>query len=229
MKLLIIEDETAIRDNTATYFRKLHFDCILAADYGEAKQQLLEGQFDCILLDITLPGGSGLDLLHWIRDCRRKEGIIILTARDSLENKIQGLQLGADDYVTKPFHLPEVSARVQSVIRRTQFGATKELVFGDLRINTEDRQCYLGDDPLPLTRKERDLLLLLVANKNRIVTKSAISDHLADEQMGYFITSDVIYSHMKNLKRKLAQVGCGDYIRTIHGLGYKFQFHETVA
>lgn len=229
MKLLIIEDERALQNNIADFFRRRNYQCILAGTFGDASKQLHFGTFDCILLDISLPGGSGLDLLQEIRDQKRKEGIIILSARDSTDDKVQGLDLGADDYVTKPFHLSELHARVNSVIRRKQFNANTVLLFNELKVNVDERQFYVHEKPVPLSRKENNLLLLLVSNIGRIVSKTAIADHLYGNETSYFSNFDVVYSHIKNLKKKLSEAGCSDYIRTIHGLGYKFEHNETAA
>ncbi|HVU55004.1 MAG TPA: response regulator transcription factor [Puia sp.] len=229
MKLLIIEDEQALQDNIADYFHRRNHQCILAATVKEAIRQLHFGAFDCILLDISLPGGSGLELLQDIRGQRRKEGIIILSARDSTDDKVQGLDLGADDYVTKPFHLSELHARVNSVVRRKQFNASTILLFNELKVDVDERRFYVHEKPVALSRKENNLLLLLVSNNGRIVSKTAIADHLYGNETSYFSNLDVVYSHMKNLKKKLSEAGCADYIRTIHGLGYKFEHDETAA
>ncbi|HTR31709.1 MAG TPA: response regulator transcription factor [Puia sp.] len=227
MKLLIIEDEPALQQNIAEYFNRRNSQCVAAADLDDAREKLLFRTFDCIILDISLPGGNGLDLLREIREQDRKEGVIILTARDSMEDKIVGLDLGADDYLTKPFHLPELNARINSVMRRRQFDGSKHLILNELKLDVDDRQVYVHHRPILLSRKETALLLLLVSNQRRIVSKAAIADHLSGDDSGYAGNNDLVYSHMKNLKKKLAEAGCRDYIKNIHGLGYKFDCHEA--
>jgi DNA-binding response OmpR family regulator len=227
MKILIIEDEPALQRNIADFFRRRNYECVLADCLDMAMDKLHYGTFDCILLDISLPGGSGLVLLKDIRDQQRKEGVIILSARDSIDDKIAGLDLGADDYVTKPFHLSELNSRINSLIRRKHFNGSKFLLFNELKIEVQDRQIYVHNQPVALSKKESSLLLLLVANNRRIVSKTAIADHLSGDENSYFGNNDVVYSHMKNLKKKLTEAGCSDYIKTVHGLGYKFDCHET--
>jgi DNA-binding response OmpR family regulator len=222
MKLLLIEDEPAIQDNVTGYFGKKHYHCTVADNYAAGRHLLLYAQYDCILLDLALGGGGGLDLLTELRDQQRKEGVIIISARNSFDDKINALENGADDYLTKPFHLPELNARVRAVVRRKQFNGSKHLHFNELKVQIDDRQCFVHGIPVSLSRKETSLLLLLVANHRRIVSKIDIADHLAGNQAGYFDTYDIVYAHMKNLKRKLADAGCTDYIVTVHGMGYKF-------
>ena len=227
MKILIIEDEQTLQKNIAEYFSREKITCDLASTYQTAYDKLLDGRYDCILLDIGLPGGNGLDLIRKIKREKREDGIIIISARDAVEDKITGLDWGADDYMTKPFHLSELSARIKSVIRRKQYNGYTELNFSELRVRMEDRQFFVNDQHLPLSKKESDLMLFLIANKNRLVTKAAIIDHLAKDINGYCNNNDLVYTHIKNLKKKLQEAGCTDRIKTIHGLGYKFEWHEA--
>ena len=227
MKILIIEDEQTLQKNIAEYFSREKITCDLASTYQTAYDKLLDRRYDCILLDIGLPGGSGLDLLKEIKREKREDGIIIISAKDAVEDKITGLDVGADDYMTKPFHLSELSARIKSVVRRKQYNGQTYLSFNELKVRMKDRQCFVNDRQLPLSKKESDLLLFLVANKNRLVTKAAIMDHLAKDINGYCNNNDLVYTHIKNLKKKLQEAGCTDRIKTIHGLGYKFEWHEA--
>jgi DNA-binding response OmpR family regulator len=183
--------------------------------------------FDCILLDISLPDGNGLSLVNQLREEDRNEGVIILTTLHSTADKVRGLNLGADDYLTKPFHLAELNARIHAILRRKQFNGIKYLIFNELKVAADERQFYVNDHPVPLSRKETALLLLLISNHRRILSKAAISEHLSEDDYAYSNNYDVIYSHMKNLKKKLAEAGCSDYIKTIHGLGYKFDCHAN--
>jgi DNA-binding response OmpR family regulator len=227
MKLLLIEDDPDLRQSVADYFRRAGSECIAAGSVGLGLDPLLDACYDCILLDTGLPNGRGIDLLHEIRDRERNEGIIILSARSAPEDKIRGLELGADDYITKPFYLPEVRARVQSVIRRKQFNGGGILRFNELRVEFGNRRFYVHDRAIDLSRKEHTLLLFLVTNQRRVVSKTAIAEYLAGGRAGYQGNDDLVYAHVKNLKRKLSAAGCRDYIKTVHGLGYRFDIHEN--
>ena len=222
MKILIIEDEQTLQKNIAEYFSREKITCDLASTYQTAYDKLLDRRYDCILLDIGLPGGSGLDLLKEIKREKREDGIIIISAKDAVEDKITGLDVGADDYMTKPFHLSELSARIKSVVRRKQYNGQTYLHFNELKVRMEDRQFFVNHRHLPLSKKESDLLLFLIANKNRLVTKAAIMDHLAKDINGYCNNNDLVYTHIKNLRKKLARAGCPDYIHSVYGMGYKF-------
>ena len=222
MKLLIIEDNAETRESLYRFFRKLDYRCFLADSYSAGWQLLLYAHYDCILLEPLLPDGHGLDLLVELRDQQRQEGVIIISARDAFEEKIRALDSGADDYLTKPFHLPELNSRLLAVVRRRQFNSNKYLRFNELSIRVDDRQCFVNELPVPLSPKENALLLLLPANNRRIVSRDAIADYLTGNHAGYFDTYDIVYAHMKNLKKKLSEAGCPDYIATVHGVGYKF-------
>lgn len=222
MKLLIIEDDPEMRKILLQYFRKDDHECIVADGYSAGRQQLLYSHYDCILLDLNLPDGDGFDLLLELRGQQRQEGVIIISARDVLEEKVRAFNNGADDYLSKPFHLVELNARMLAVVRRRLFNASAFLRFNELSISVDDRQCFVNEMPVNLSPKESALLLLLVANNRRVVTKMAIADYLAQNHAGYFDTFDIVYAHMKNLKKKLTGAGCTDYIVTVHGVGYKF-------
>lgn len=175
------------------------------------------------MLDITLPDGNGLNILEKLKREEKAEGVIIVSAKNSLDDKIKGLNLGADDYLAKPFHLSEMGARISAVIRRKQFGGSKSLVFQELTIDLLGKVTTVNSHAVDLTRKEYDLLLFLVSNKNRVVSKNAIAEHLSGDAAEVFDNFDFIYAHMKNLKKKLTEAGSHDYIKTIYGLGYKFE------
>jgi DNA-binding response OmpR family regulator len=174
------------------------------------------------LLDISLPDGNGLNILETLKANKKSDGVIIITARNSLDDRVKGLNLGADDYLSKPFFLPELSARVSAIIRRKRFDGNNTLTFREITINLLGKTVMVNDKPIDLTRKEYDLLLFLVSNKNRVISKNAIAEHLSGDDAELLDKFDFIYSHMKNLKKKLAEQGSGDYITTVYGLGYKF-------
>ncbi|HVU93663.1 MAG TPA: response regulator transcription factor [Puia sp.] len=221
MKLLVIEDEPSLMASITRYFRKEQFLCEEATTFNDALQKIEDFRYDCIILDINLPGGSGLKLLKFLREDKKRDGVIIISARDSLDDKITGLDYGADDYLTKPFHLPELSARVKSLLRRkyNEGGATVDL--DGLHIDLTARTVSAEGQPILLSKLEYDLLLFLVTNKNRVVSQQAIAEHLYDGPSDQAPGPEFVYSHIKNLKRKLKEKGAGEIIQTVYKLGYK--------
>src|ERR1035437_2901210 len=222
MKILIIEDEKVIRESIVTYMTDERYLCEIAIDYPSALEKIEMYDYDCILLDITLPGGNGLSLLKELKKVNRLDGVLIISARNAIDDRVEGLNLGADDYLTKPFHLSELSARVAAIIRRKQFEGNNELQFNEISINTFGKTISINNSPLELTRREHDLILFFVTNKNRVISKNAIAEHLWGDEMYAIDNFDFIYTHIKNLRKKLTDVGCDDYIHSIYGMGYKF-------
>ena len=223
MKLLLIEDEPDLAADIIAYLTQEGYRCEWAATFPAAAEKIVLYQYECVLVDITLPGGNGLDLVRTLKKLDTQTGVIIISARDSLTDKVTGLQLGADDYLTKPFHLTELSARLQSVVRRRHFGGRSETTVRGITIRPDAFQVLVNDQPLDLTRKEYDLLLFLMANPGRVLTKEAIAEHLWGDNMDQADSLDVIYSHVKNLRRKINEQGETDGIKTVYGLGYKFE------
>jgi DNA-binding response OmpR family regulator len=222
MKVLIIEDETELANSMAEFLRSENYLCEQANDYETAMDKVVSHDYDCILLDISLPGGSGLQLLQELKRIGKTNGVIIVSAKNSIDDKVMGLNLGADDYLAKPFHMAELIARVQAIIRRRQFSGSNIVEFNEIKIDTAAKSITVHDKPVVVTRKEFDLLLFLVANKDRVVSKNAIAENLTGDDADFMDNFDFIYTHMKNLKKKLADGGCADYIKTVYGLGYKF-------
>jgi len=221
MKLLVIEDEPSLLKAVVEFFTQEDFLCESAGSYKEGIRKIEDFQYDCIILDINLPGGSGLELLKYLRRNKNSDGVIIISARDSLDDKIAGLDLGADDYITKPFHMSELNARVKALIRR-KYGQGKNILeLGSLTIDVLSRTAHIDQHPLMLTKNEYDLLLFLVTNKNRVVSRQAIAEHLFGEEANNLSSFDFVYSHIKNLKRKFKEKGADDLIQTVYGLGYK--------
>lgn len=223
MKVLIVEDEREMARSIVQYLRQESYVCEVAYGAKDAEERITMHDYDCILLDITLPDGNGLNLLEKLKQQGKTEGVIIISARDSIDDRIKGLNLGADDYLSKPFHLAELGARVSAVIRRKHFRGNNSISMDELSIDLMGKVVSVKNKPVELTRKEYDLLLFLVSNKNRVVTKNAIAEHLSGDNAELFDNFDFIYAHMKNLKRKLTDLQCPDYIKTIYGLGYKFE------
>lgn len=222
MKILIIEDEKIIRESIVTYLKDEHYLCEIAVDYSSASEKMELYEYDCILLDITLPGGSGLSLLKELKTTNRLDGVLIISAKNALDDRVEGLNLGADDYLTKPFHLSELSARVAAIIRRKQFEGNNDLQFNEINIDTLAKTVSINKTQIELTRREYDLILFFVSNKNRVISKNAIAEHLWGDEMDAIDNFDFIYTHIKNLRKKLTDVGCMDYIHSIYGMGYKF-------
>jgi DNA-binding response OmpR family regulator len=221
LKILIVEDETPLRTSLMDYLRHDGYVCETAENYQQAHEKIKLYQYDCVLVDLTLPDGAGLDLLRTLKADQSPAGVLIISARHSLDDKIQGLDLGADDYLPKPFHLSELSARVRAIIRRRQFQGQRHIAFRDLTVFPEQSLVLVRDKPLPLTRKEYDLLLFLLASPNRVLTKEAIAEHIWGDAADMADSFDFIYTHLKNLRKKMQEVGADNYIRTIYGLGYK--------
>jgi len=223
MKVLIVEDEKPLLDSIVSYLKTENYVCDSAPDYRTARQKVETFDYDCILLDVTLPDGNGLRLLEELKAEKKTDGVIIISARNSVDDRIRGLNTGADDYLVKPFHLSELNARIAAVIRRRRFDGNKIIVLHELTIDLDARTISVHNKTVDLTRKEYELLLYLAYNKNRVLSKNAIAEHLSDNDVEIFDNFDVIYTHMKNLKRKLNAAGCKDYIKSIYGMGYKLE------
>lgn len=221
MKLLVIEDEASLRESIMQYFAQEGFLCEQAGTFHEGIQKADSFDYDCIILDINLPGGSGLQLLDHLRKDKKTDGVIIISARDAVEDKIAGLDFGADDYLTKPFHLSELNARVKSLIRRKYAAGSNILEAGGLHLDLLAKTGSINNSPVSFTKNEFELLLFLATNQNRVVSRQAIAEHLYGEQTDNLASFDFVYSHIKNLKRKLKEKGCGDMLQAVYGLGYK--------
>ena len=223
MKILIIEDEKELRYDIANYLSGENYICEFAADFNEAIEKIEIYQYDCILLDIMLPGGNGLKILSILKDQKKHDGVIIISAKNALEDKIIGLQLGADDYLAKPFHLAELSARIYSVIRRKQFDNNNCIEHNELEVNLLSKSVKVHNTIVTLTKKEFNLLLFFLGNKDRVISKNALAEHLSGDFADMFENHDFVYAHVKNLKKKLSDAGCENYLKTIYGTGYMWK------
>lgn len=222
MKILIIEDEKGLRESIEEYFTEAGNICETASNYQDAMAKVSMYSYDCILLDITLPGGSGIDILKNLKKNNNTDGVLIISAKNSLDDRLEGLDLGADDYLVKPFHLSELRARVTAIIRRKTFNGNNQLEFNEINIDLLAKTAKVNDQPVKLTRKEYALLLYFIANKGKVVSKNAIAEHLWGDGMDLANNFDFIYSHIKNLRKKLIEAGSNDYIQAAYGMGYKF-------
>ena len=221
MKILIVEDEPDLRETIRISLLKENFVVETAADYYSALEKVNDYDYDCILLDIMLPGGSGLDLLRELKRLRRSDSVLIISAKDSLDDKVERLELGADDYLTKPFHLAELNARVKSVIRRRQAKGDVSVTVGNLLLYPDKRQVEVGGVPLQLNRKEFDLLYYFVVNPNRVINKMSLAESVWGDNIDQADSLDFIYSQVKNLRRKLKQAEATVELKAVYGFGYK--------
>jgi DNA-binding response OmpR family regulator len=222
LKLLIVEDEDALLDNIASYFTEEGNICESCGTLDTAVEKLSGYNYDCILLDIGLPDGDGFAVLDYLREKNKNEAVLIISARNSLDDKINGLNVGADDYITKPFHLAELKARVAATYRRKTFNTNNKLIFNEIIINLPGRTVNIDDTRVVLTRKEFDMLLYFIANKGKVISKNAIAEHMWGDEMDMHDNFDFIYTHIKNLRKKLIDAGCADYMKSVYGIGYKF-------
>jgi DNA-binding response OmpR family regulator len=223
MKILIIEDEPELSRSMGTYLSDENYLCEYAMNFGQAMEKITTFDYDCILLDLMLPGGDGLNILEELRRQKKSDGVIIISARNSVDDRIRGLQIGADDYLSKPFHLPELAARIHSIIRRKQFGNVNVIELNELKLDLLGKEVKVNDHALALTKKEYDLLMYFISNKNRVISKAALAEHISGEMADMFGSYDFVYAHIKNLKRKLSDAGCDNYLKTIYGTGYKWE------
>ncbi|MEL7531741.1 MAG: response regulator transcription factor, partial [Bacteroidota bacterium] len=216
MKILIVEDQKDLSDNIVQYLRREGIQAHQAMDCEQALEALSGGSFDVVLLDIMLPDGNGLDVLRAVKFEYPQSGVLIISAKDALDDKLQGLDLGADDYLTKPFHLPELNARIKAIYRRRNFDGQDKIIFNEISIQPDTLEVLVNDDQLALTRKEYELLLYFMANKNRVLTKQAIAEYLWGSQLDLYDSFDFVYQHIKNLRKKITEAGGEDYITTIY-------------
>ena len=222
MKLLLVEDNKQLAEDVSAFFREDGFITETAFTLQKARQKIGVYDYDLIILDLGLPDGNGLDLISDIQQHDPRPAILILTAKDSVDSKVQGLEQGADDYLTKPFHKAELNARVRSVLRRRITGGSHSITLNELTIDLDQKNVRVENTVLKLTRKEYDLLLFFVHNKNRLLTKESIAEHLWGDHIDQADNFDFIYNHIKNLRRKISQAGGKNYIHSMYGMGYKF-------
>ena len=226
MKILLVEDELEMQHSISRYLELEQYKVTTASDFQVAYEKVLLYTYDCILLDITLPHGNGLQLIQSIKQTKPKTGIIIISAKNSLDDKIEGLNLGADDYLPKPFYLPELNARIKALIRRNNFDGDPVIILNEISIFPEERKVHVYNKVLNLTAKEYDLLVYFVANKNRVLQKSALVEHLWGDHADQFDNFDFIYNHIKNVRKKLVAANCVDYIESLYGIGYTFKTEQ---
>ncbi|RYG21678.1 MAG: response regulator transcription factor [Chitinophagaceae bacterium] len=221
MKILVIEDEDSLRDGIVSYLKEEGNLCETAGTYWHAMEKISLYNYDCILLDLTLPGGDGLKILEELKKMNKQEGVLIISARHSLDDKLNGLEMGADDYLVKPFHLSELKARIMAVVRRKNYSGSNLMSFNEIAIDLLAMEVKVGENVINFTKKEYDLLIYFIANQGKVITKNAIAEHLWGDEIDLADDFDFIYTHIKNLRKKLVEAGAKDYIKSMYGVGYK--------
>lgn len=222
MKLLLIEDTKELATSIAGYLTGENHLVEVAHTFEEARSRLVLFTYDCIILDMMLPDGNGLNLLKLLRKEGVESSVIIISAQHALDFKVAGLDEGADDYITKPFPLPELHSRIKAVMRRKSPGKSARLEFNEIAVDLQSLECSVNDQPLILTRKEINLLIYLINNQGRVLTRQAIAAHLWGDYTDNLDSVDFVYQHIKNLRKKITDAGGGNYIGTLYGVGYKF-------
>jgi len=222
MKLLIVEDNFQLADDLSRFLSEHGFIVEIAETLESARGKIELYDYELIILDIGLPDGSGLEIIKQLKNKKSDAGILIVTAKNAIEDKVKGLELGADDYITKPFHKAELNARIRSIIRRKKFNGSNTILINKIEIDLNSMAVTVEDKELDLTRKEYDLLLYFIYNKNRVLTKESIAEHLWGDHIDQADNFDFIYNHIKNLRKKLQQAGADNHIRSVYGMGYKF-------
>ncbi len=226
MKLLVVEDNLQLSSNIKSYLSEEGYVCEVSETYRQALDKLYAFDYDLVALDLMLPDGTGLDLLRVIKDKFPQMGVLIISAKNALDDKLTGLNLGADDYLAKPFHLSELHARLRAIYRRRNQEGNDVITFNEISVNVNTFEIRVRDSLLDLTRKEFELIHYLVINKNRLLTKQSIAEHLWGDYMDAADSFDFVYQHIKNIRKKISQAGGEDYIHTVYGVGYKFKAEE---
>lgn len=221
MKILIIEDDPSLQEIIKKSLEKERYVVETADNYQAALLKLDDYDYDCILLDIMLPGGSGLQILESLKREKRKENVIIISAKDSLEDKVAGLDLGADDYLAKPFHLAELNARIKSVIRRNNHGGEKLITLDNIEVNPATFEVKVNQQPIDLSRKEYDILFYFINRPNRLINKQTLAESVWGDHIDQVDNFDFIYAQIKNLRKKLKEAGANPEIKAVYGIGYK--------
>ena len=221
-KILLVEDEKSLANDVINYLNENNYKCTHTNKLSKASDLIKINNYDTVLLDLGLPDGDGLSLINNIKNNDSSCGVIIISAKDAVDKKVEGLELGADDYLTKPFFMPELNARIKSLIRRLNFEGNNEINAGKLRVIPDQMRLVVNDKDIELTNTEFNLLLYFVSNRNRVLSKTNLAEYMSSKYYDYGFSNDVIYGHIKNLKKKIEKSGAPDYIKNVYGVGYKF-------
>lgn len=224
MKILIVEDNTKLLEDIVRFLKEEKYSCETSSSLNDASEKIALNEYDIVIIDIGLPDGNGLDLIKELKNKMNNCGILIVSAKNSLEDKVKGLDLGADDYITKPFHFAELNARIRSIIRRKKFEGNSVVTLNEIEIDTYKSEVLVNKKLLVLTKMEYELLIYFIYNKNRVLTKENIAEHLWEDNIDFADNFDFIYNHIKNLRKKIVNHGGNDYIKSVYGMGYKFEF-----
>lgn len=222
MKVLVVEDNLELAQNMESFLKREGYVCETSYTLDGARDKIASFRYDCVILDLMLPDGSGLELVEFMKAQRVESGILIVSAKNALDDRVRGLELGADDYLTKPFHLTELNARLRAIFRRRNLNGERVITLNELHVNPDTMEAQIDDRKLDLTPKEFELLLYFVINKNRVVTRQSIAEHLWGDYIDNLANVDFVYQHVKNLRKKIDLAQGKDYIETVYGLGYKF-------
>lgn len=222
MKILIVEDDNDLREITTHSLEKERYVVSQAPDYRTALQKIEDYDYDCILLDIMLPDGNGLDLLAELHALGKHTNVIILSAKDSLEDKVNGLDLGADDYLPKPFHLAELHARIKSLFRRKLREGERKLQVGNVELFPDDFRIMVQGKEIELNRKEYDILNYFMSRPGRLVNKNTLAESVWGDHIDQVDNFDFIYAQIKNLRKRLKDAGATPELKSVYGFGYKF-------
>ena len=221
MKLLIVEDEPSLLELIERAMLSAGYVVETADDFISAETKIIGYSYDCILLDINIPGGSGLDLLSKLKEMGRAENVIIISARDSVDDRVAGLELGADDYLAKPFHMSELVARVRSVLRRGRTGGNLSVEFGNVSLDPTSRRVSVNNQELDLVKKEFDILFYFMQRPNHLVDKTTLAEAVWGDYADDMDSYHFVYQQIKNLRRKLDESNADIEIRSVYGFGYK--------
>lgn len=222
MKILIVEDDKDLREITTASLEKERYVVSQAPDYRTALRKIEDYDYDCILLDIMLPDGNGLDLLQELHDLGKTPSVIILSAKDSLEDKVKGLDLGADDYLPKPFHIAELHARIKSQLRRNQRDGERKIQFGNVELVPDHFKVTVAGKEVELNRKEYDILYYFMSRPGRLVNKNMLAESVWGDHIDQVDNFDFIYAQIKNLRKRLKDAGATPELKSVYGFGYKF-------
>ncbi len=222
MKVLVVEDEADLRSSMSTYINESGHECVEAENLFSGEDALIDHSFDIVVLDLNLPDGNGLTLLKHLKEEYPNTGVLIVSARNALDDRIEGLDLGADDYITKPFHLAELGSRINALIRRTKFQGSTNVAFNEIILDTDALEVKVNGTTIDATKKEYDIILYFISNKERVITKEALADHLWGDELDHSGSYDFIYTHIRNLRKKIVAAGGKDYVKSVYGVGYKF-------
>jgi len=222
MKILIVEDEIELSESIVSYLKSEGYLCEPGYTYDSSIDKISMYAYDIILVDLNLPDGNGIQIIKKLKEINFKGGIIITSAHDTLDDRIIGLNSGADDYLVKPFHLAELNARIKSLTRRVLYQGDSSITLNEIHIKPEEHKVYIKNELLELTKKEFELLLYLVINKDKVISKESIAEHLWGDYIDSTDSFDFVYAHIKNLRKKLSDKGVGKYLQTVYGVGYKF-------